>query len=689
MRAAYTEAGEKGYARTMARPMTPEDLWAIRRVGVPAPAPDGTFAVVGVTTYVVAEDKGIEVLWRVTPDGAATPLTAPDVSSSQPAVSPDGRRLAFVRAGSAPGKDGKRSRPQLHVLPLDGPGEARRFGDFPLGASDPRWLPDGRRLVVVASVYRDAPALEDTRQRLGQREATKTPSPRVTEDRVYRYWDRWLTDGEVPHLFVVDTESGEVRDLTPGSTRWFDLMDPGGQYDVAPDGVEIAFSANATEPPYDRLRMAIFTVPVAGGEVLCLTPDHPADDVRPRYSLDGRWLVYGTKRDPDNYADRVRLARLDRRSGAHEVLTEGWDRSASEWELASDGSLIVTAEDSARVGVFRLDVAAPAGGAPAQLAREGTVQPGRGLGGGVVWLVHSTLRRPPEIARLPLAGGAIARVSGFNDELLAGVTMADVEELEIAGADGAPVHIAVLYPPGFDRSRRWPLVHLIHGGPYGVSGDGWHFRWCAQVMAAPGYVVACVNFHGSSSFGQAFANSILGDWGGHAAEDILRASDHLVEKGFVDPARMAITGGSFGGYMACWLASQTDRFRCAIAHACVFDLAGSMAADVTQGIEKELGGEPWGGAPERRGPVDRHDPSRFGDRIRTPMLVLHGERDYRCTVEQGLELYGVLKARGVPARLVVYPEENHWILKPSSSLHWYGEFLGWLRRWLDGDRGSA
>jgi dipeptidyl aminopeptidase/acylaminoacyl peptidase len=301
--------------------------------------------------------------------------------------------------------------------------------------------------------------------------------------------------------------------------------------------------------------------------------------------------------------------------------------------------------------------------------------------GGRVFVTHESLRRAPEGATVSLADGALRRLTRFNDDALAPFSLGQSEEIQLEGAGGDPIHMFVVYPPGFDPSRKWPLVHDIHGGPYGMHGDGWHWRWNVQAFAAAGYVVALVNFHGSSSYGKDFAFSILGDWGGKSAEDILLATDHLLARGFIDPARTAIAGGSFGGYMTCWLASQTDRFACAIAHAAVYNLDTLWACDVTQGAELEIGGEPWGG-PEARAAIARFDPASFTHGYETPMLILHGEKDYRVPVTHALELYGILKAKRVEARLVYFPDENHWILKPRNSLLWYQEFLGWLARWL-------
>jgi dipeptidyl aminopeptidase/acylaminoacyl peptidase len=657
------------------RRFTATDLWKIPRVGTPMPSPDGSFVIVGVTTYEGERDEARERLHLVplTGDRVPRPLTSPDVSSSQPTLSPDGRRLAFLRKP----KDG--APPQLHVMPLDG-GEARRLTDLPLGASDPRWLPDGSAIVVSASLYRGSLEPEATR-RVHEERTKAGDRPHVTEDRVYRFWDRWLTDGEVQHLFLVDAETGTARDLTPASERWFDLMDPDGDYDIAPDGKEVAFAANATSPPYMLLRSGIFTVRLAAaGDATCITPENPGEDRRPRYSPDGRWLVYGKKCDPTNYADRVRIVRVNRATGEHVTLTEGWDLSPSAWDFAGADTLILEVEERGRTSVYRLSVSVGASsGTPELVARGGTLHGLRAASDGFVYAQHNGLSHPPELARFPVSGGAIEGLTKFTAAALEGVEFGGFEEMEIAGAGGDPLHLFVVFPPGHDPKSACPLVQMVHGGPYGMLGDVWHWRWNAHAFAAPGYAVALVNFHGSSGYGERFANSVLGDWGGKPAEDVLLATDALVARGIADPKRLVVAGGSFGGYMASWLPTRTDRFACTIVHAPAYDTLTLSGGDLTQGLEREIGGEPWE-LPRTREGIDRSNPAMHTASYRTPTLVTHGEKDYRCPVHHALELYGMLKAKGITARLVHYPDENHWILKRKNSIHWYGEVLGWIAR---------
>lgn len=644
------------------------EMWAIPRVGTPAPAPDGSFFVVGVTTHPGDADESRERLYLVSHDGSTRPLTSPDVSSSQPVVSPDGKQLAFLRkAGGVP---------QLHVMPLDG-GEARKITDLPLGAGDPRWLPDGRTIVVQTTLYKGALDVEATRRK-GEELRKQGDRPQVTEDRVYRFWDRWLTDGEVTHLFAIDVGTGAARDLIPSSDRWFDLMDPDGEYDVSPDGREIVFSANVTQPPYTLVRWGIFTVPIQGGEARCITPDNPASDNRPRYSPDGRYIVHGAKRDILNYADRIRLVRIDRATGEHVTLTEGWDHSPSSWEFIGPDTLLIEVEERGQTSLYRMSVSA--GGAPERVARGGALHGAKGAGDHV-YAQHASITRPPEIARISLPSSEIERVTHFTDDAMSGFEMGPAEEIEFAGAGGETVHMFLVRPPGAPRDRLLPLVQMIHGGPYGMLGDLWHWRWNPQIFASHGYAVALVNFHGSAGYGERFANSVLADWGGKPAEDILLATDLLVARGIVDPKRMATAGGSYGGYMSCWLPTRTDRFACTVVHAPVYNTTTMAAGDVVQGIEIELGGEPWE-QPRGREVIDRSNPAAHTGKYKTPTLITHGARDFRCTVQNGLELYGMLRSKGVPARLVHYPDENHWILKRRNAIHWYGEVLGWLQRHL-------
>jgi dipeptidyl aminopeptidase/acylaminoacyl peptidase len=613
-------------------------------------------------------------LYRLSPEGGEPrPLTAADVSSTSPKLCPDGSRVAFVRKESG-GKG------QLAVMPLDG-GEAEVLTDSPMGIADPKWFPDGKRIAFLAWVLADAPTPDGTREL--QEERDKDPvKAHATEDRIYRYWDTWLTDGKVPHLFVYDLETSEYTDVIPDSRRWFDFMDPNGHYDISPDGKELAFSANRSDPPHDPTNWDIFTVPASGGEVRNITQDNPADDYRPRYSPDGRWILYGMQRMLDFYADRMRLVAFHREKGEHHVLTEAWDRSAMGWEFRpGKNEFIFAAENEGRVATYWMGLEP---GEPARLRAGGNYDGLRPLEDGSFLAVKSTISQPAELVRISSNGKEESKLTAMNEGLLAEIEMGEVQEITFKGSEGKDIQAYVVFPPGFDPEKKWPLVEVLHGGPHGITGDLFHFRWNLQAIAAPGYVVLAPNFHGSTSWGQDFAASIHGGWGDKPYRDSMAGVDELLEKGYIDAKRMAAVGASYGGYLVTWIAGQTDRFACIVNHAGVADTLAEYGSDVTYGRDRAMGGSAWDGLEA----IDSQNPIRFAREFKTPMLVIHGDCDYRVPVNQAFALYNILKAKGVEARLVHFPDENHWVLKPKNSLFWNREFHGWLARWLKPEGGE-
>jgi dipeptidyl aminopeptidase/acylaminoacyl peptidase len=652
--------------RPGARRFTAEDLWRIPRVGDPAASPDGSLIAIPVTTYDLAANEGRVRIWLSSVASAdIRPMTAPDCSSTTPAFAPDGKQLAFTRKTA-------RGKAQLFVMPIDG-GEPRRLTDLPLGAFDPKWLPDGRGIVFAAPLLKGHLTPEATAAELERRE--KNPmKAHITEERFYRYWDTWLTTGEVPHLFVIDVATETLRDLTPASTLWLDWMEPCGQYDIAPDAAEIAFAGIAFDQDRSVIQSAVFAVPLAGGEVRRVTHDQ-GDCLRPRYTFDGRSLVYGLQRDPRFYADPIRLIRYDRATQTHEPLLDAWRLSPTFWIAGRDGRLFLEAEREGRTDLFVLDTGSAE---PRSLTSRGSVHGTAMAGNGTLVFTRQTLSEPAEVWSVDPDGQSLRQLTSFTSAVTREIAFGEVREMTFDGAYGEPVQMYDILPPGYTKGAAYPLVHVIHGGPHGISADQFHSRWNAQLFAAPGYVAALVNFQGSTSWGDAFTRSILGAWGDRPFQDVMRATDTLITSGLVDENRMAATGASYGGYLAAWIEGHTDRFRCIVNHAGVYNTLSQYASDVTQGRHVSFGGEPWDGLEV----IERWNPARFASGFTTPMLVIHGERDYRVPAAQGLECYGVLKAKGIPARLVYFPDENHWVLKPANSILWYQEVHNWLARFL-------
>jgi len=654
--------------QTPLRHLTVEDLWRLPRPGLPAVAPDGAFVVYAVTSFDMESNESETRLYRLDRAGAEpVAVTAKGVKSSQPAVSPDGTRLAFVR----PDAD---KRGQLAVMRLDG-GEAEIVTDLPLGLTDPRWFPDGKRIAFLAQVYKDALTLDAARERRDAHEKDKVKAY-VTEDCISRYWDGWITDGRTYHVFSVDLATRAVVDLTPNFTGWFNPDHPEGCYDISPDGREIAFSADRSEPPHRKLNWDVFTVPATGGEPKNLTREFPGHENRPRYSPDGAHILYGMQRMPEFYADRVRLVLFDRKTGKHEVLTEAWDRSAANWEFAPGGKQIwFTTEDKGAHAVCR---AKPAPGEPEMLHRGGTLAAGIAVAPSGVFAVWDNLSTPPEVVHMDAQGERMAWTA-LHHELLAGITLGAVRETTVPGANGKPCQYYEILPPGFTPERKWPLIMAVHGGPHGIWSDNFHFRWNMHLFAARGYVVVAPNPHGSTSFGQEYCDEIQGGWGDKPYRDVMAVTDALAKSGYVDAARMAAVGGSYGGYMMAWIAGQTGRFACLVNHAGCSNTLSMYASDIVDDWGRAMGGEPWEGIEN----IDRMNPIRHASGFQSPMLVIHGEKDYRVPVTQGLEIYNVYCMKGVPARLVVFPDENHWVLKPQSGRLWYGEVEAWLEKWID------
>jgi dipeptidyl aminopeptidase/acylaminoacyl peptidase len=599
--------------------------------------------------------------------GRARRLTAGD-KDSDAKWSPDGAMIAFT----AKRKDDEE--PQLYVIAPDG-GEARRVAQLSTGVSALRWFPDGKRIAFVSWVWRDLATDALQAKRRKERKESKVKA-HVTERSEFRFWDHWLTDGREPHVFVCDVASGRCRDALAGTGLALPPWEPSAEdFDIAPDGREIAITADLSAEPGMMNQTDIVTIDLASRRKRVLTANTTTSDAHPRYSPDGRSIAFHSYDTRRTFNDQGHLTLFDRRRGSMRRVAPGFDRAMTHVAWTPDSrALLATVEDRGRQGVWRVAVDGSAAD-PTLVAAGGQIGGfAQSRDGAVIAFDRSSSLHPPALFACRADGSRERSIEQVNRVLLARHALGDVREFVFRGADGDSVQMFVTYPPGFDASRKWPLLHSIHGGPHAAHLDMWHFRWNTQVFAGHGYVVAAVNYHGSSGFGQKWIESITGNYGAKELADTEAATDFLLRQGYVDRERLAASGGSYGGYLVAFMNGQVRRYRAYVCHAGCYNWPSMMATDGYRFFAEELGAYYWDN-PAR---VARQSPHHYVKNARAPTLVIHGELDYRVPATQALEYYDTLKAKGVAARLVYFPDENHWILKPQNSRLWYREVFAWI-----------
>jgi len=653
------------------KPIAFDDFLGLRRVTDLQLSPDGSTIAFVVTVMDKAANRGASDIWLVPARGGEPRrLTSSPASDSNPRWSPDGRTIAFIstRSGS----------PQIWRIDPSG-GEAVQVTRISTGAAGVVWSPKGTHLAFVSSVFPDLPDDESNRKRQEEMEASKVKG-RVYDHLLFRHWNAWW-DGTRSHLFLVPAAGGTPVDVSPGDFDVPPIALGGSQdYALSPDGAEVAFVRN-TDPEL-RLGLGtnndIFLASAGGGQAKKLTTSR-ANDHSPRYSPDGRHIAYLAMARPGFEADKQSLMLFDRSAGTTAGLTGTLDSSVGDFLWAPDGaSIVFEAEEKGRTAVYRLTLATK----KIEKVLEGHTVSSLALSpdGRTLYFLKQAIDRPNDIWAYDTKTKALAPVTQVNAGLLAGLDMNPAEEFWFEGAAGDKVHGFLLKPPAFDPARTYPLLMLIHGGPQGSFGDMFHYRWNAQMFAAAGYVTAMVNFHGSTGYGQAFTDSISGDWGGKPYEDIIKAVGYLHGAyPFIDKTRLGAAGASYGGYLINWIEGQTDIFDCLVSHDGVFDLRSEYGATEELWFpEWEYRGAPWT-SPEQ---YAKWSPSMFVKNFKTPCLVVHSLNDHRVPLEQGLQLFTSLQRMGVPSKLLYFPDEDHFISKPQNAELWWKTIHEWLAAYL-------
>jgi len=703
-------------AQVAKHPFTFEDMMKLKRVGAPVPSPDGKWVVFDCIDVDLEANTKISHLWIVPANGGESRRLNPTPNHEErPRFSPDAKRLIWTSKATDP--------TQIWMSDFDSGsgvliGKPHQVTEISTGADGGIWSPNGKSIVFVSAVYPDCKDDACNKQRDEELKKSKVKAKIFTR-LFYRHWNAF-TEFKRSHLFVISADAVESavpsgatpnalrtahatpRDLTPGDhdVPPFSL---GGQdmYAISPDGQEVACTSNIDEVEATSTNNEIFVVPISVGHASGLSASDTqaggsryskkistsaGADTTPLYSPDGKYLAWRSQARAGFEADKWRLLVQDRQSGKTRDLTEKFDRSVGSFTWfsgLSNGGLFFTAEDHGESPIYALflDRNEPTPG-PRLHADDLIWQDNTSS----LFFTRMSVSAPNELWSLNLSGetlGGIVEpkpVTHMNDALLSQIDMQPLESFTFKGANDEEVQGFMVKPPGFDPNKKYPLKFLIHGGPQGAWGNEWTYRWNAELFAASGnYVVVMINFHGSTGYGQKFTDSISGDWGGKPYVDLMKGLDY-VEKNypFNDKNREAALGASYGGYMANWLLGHTNRFKCIVSH------DGMFNAESAYGTTEELwfptwefGGPPW----KKRDVYRKWSPHEYAANFKTPTLVSHGQLDYRLDVSQGFDLFTTLQVSKVPSKILYFPDEGHWVLKPQNSQLWYKTVNDWVDQW--------
>jgi dipeptidyl aminopeptidase/acylaminoacyl peptidase len=662
----------------LAEPFTAELMVRLDRVGAPALSPDGNLVVYPVRKTDMAANKGRYDLWltRIS-DGDTRRLTHHEANDTDPAWSADGRYVYFLSS--------RNDSSQVWRIDVTG-GEASQVTRLPLDVGTFRLAADGSKLVVSMNVYMDCADLECTRAR---DEAIKESDVSgVVHDQLFmRHWDHWLDDKR-SQLYSVPLNSdgagaGTVTWLTKKVNADVPSRQWGGneEYVLSEDGSTVYFTARlrnkqeAWSTNYD-----LYSAPMNGdGQTKNLTESNPAWDTQSVLSPDGRSMAYLAMSRPGFEADRFQIMVRDLETGTTRALAKDWDRSAGSIAWSADGTaLYVSAQDVGNKTLWRINLDS---GVPEKILAKGTIssfEPGER---GLVYAMD-TLKSPSELYYLPAGENTARQITNFSGPQLKDVEMGDYEQFSFKGANDETVYGYVVKPAGFEDGKSYPVAFLIHGGPQGSFDNHFHYRWNPQTHAGQGFAAVFIDFHGSSGYGQNFTDSISGDWGGKPLLDLQLGLKAALDKyDFLNGGKVCALGGSYGGYMINWIAGNwPDGFNCLVNHSGVFDQRSMYYTTEELWFPEWDFGGPYFKKPEN---FERFNPVNYVEKWQTPMLVIHGQLDYRVPVTQGIAAFTALQRQGIPSRFLYFPDENHWIAKPANSVKWHQEVNRWLHSYLD------
>ena len=661
------------------------DLVKLDRVSSPTLSPDGRHVVLAQRS-VGADGKAETALYirnLLTRDlGPPKRLTPAGWNVNSPVFSPDGRSVYFL--------SGKHDSQQLYVIAIDA-GEPRQLTAFALDVGSYQLSPDGKRVAFSAETFAECGAdFACTQKRIDDTKARKT-SGVLYEQLFVRHWDTW-NDGRRSHLFVADLGDGSAaaKPVTEATALSAALdgdipskpFGDAGDYAWAPDGQSVVASvriAGRTEPW--STNFDLYRLPVGGGTPVNLTQANPAWDAGPVFSRDGGTLFYRAMKRPGFEADRFGLMAMDLGSGRVREIAPRWDRSPSSVAASADGkSLYVAAQDTGEYPLFRVDVAS---GEVTRLIGDGTVS-AFALAGDTLALTRNTLDSGNVLYVTSTAASNLRQITPTDGERMPELQFGAFEQFTFEGAGNDTVHGYVVKPAGYREGVKYPVAFLIHGGPQGSFGNSWSTRWNPQTYAGQGFAVVMIDFHGSTGYGQAFTDAISGDWGGKPLVDLQKGWDAALKQyAFLDGDRACALGASYGGYMTNWIAgnwfhrSGNSPWECLVTHNGVFDTR-SMGL-----VTEELWFSEWengGTVAENPQAYEKHNPARHIAKWKVPTLIVAGQNDFRVPIDQSLSAFTALQRQGIESKLLYFPDENHWVLKPDNSILWHDTVNAWLKQ---------
>jgi len=653
-------------------PLAFDDLIKLHRIAAPEVSPDGKWVVYGISTPDMEANRGVSNIWLVSTSGGDAIQLTQSGKDSAPSWSPDGKTLAFLS-----GRDGTS---QVYVISMEG-GEAKKLTTLSTGADLFKWSPDGKSIAFTSGVYVDCKDDACNKKRDEEKEKSKVKA-HVADHLLYRHWDHW-SEGKRSHLFIQPVEATTAaHDLTEGADYDVPPDQRGSDTDLnfSPDSKEICYTAVTDKMEATSTNGDLFLVPVTGGESKRITTNQGFDG-NPVYSPDGKYIAYHAQMTPGYEADRWQVLLYNRQAGQSENISASFDRSAGELSWSPDSKTIYfLAENETLQPIYAME---PRAGATPKKLLDGFNAAYSFSGDGKILVTERTsLTMPGELFVAGADGSGLKQLTHTNDSILASVEMNAPETFWFEGAEATRVQALIIRPPQSVSTKKYPMLVLLHGGPQTMWSNAWGYRWNAQLFSGAGYVTLMINRRGSTGYGQKFTDQITADWGGRAYVDVMKGIDAAILKyPYIDKTKMAAAGGSYGGYMADWLATHTDRFKAIVSHAGVYDKASMYATEELWFEEHDSQGTPWT-APEN---YKKWSPSTYAadlGKYKTPTLVVAGERDYRVPYTQSLEFFSALQRQGVPSKLVVFPDEGHWVLKPQNSQFWYKTFLDWLAEYV-------